>query len=73
MRAQGLNVERPRCTVIRRIDQIHPAVVVVLGNWTNWSLHGELIRRHVQYNGDTPKERIEHAQLSALPRQAARP
>ena len=50
----------------------HTVDVVVLGNWTNWTSNGELIRHQVQQNGYTLKERIEHAEIYTLPRQAAR-
>jgi hypothetical protein len=50
----------------------HTVDVVVLGNWTSWTSNGELIRQQVQQNGYTLKERIEHAEIYALPRQAAR-
>ena len=50
----------------------HTVDVVVLGNWTDWTSNGELIRHQVQRNGYMLKERIEQAEIYTLPRQAAR-
>ena len=50
----------------------HTADVVVLGNWTDWTSNGALIRHQVQQNGYVLKERIEQAEIYTLPRQAAR-
>jgi hypothetical protein len=50
----------------------HTVDVVVLGNWTNWNPNRELIRRQVQLNGYTLKQRIENTEIYTLPRQAAR-
>jgi hypothetical protein len=65
-------------TVIRSIEQAHPAVVhgrvdvVVLGNWTKWAMNGEPIRHHVRHNGHTLKEPFGRAEICTLPWQAAR-
>ena len=54
-------------SVRKSISHARPAVV-----WTNWTLNAELIRHRVQKSGDTPEERIEHAETYTLPRQVTR-